>query len=76
VAALVTISLPIAAQVARHLRWKRASNVKVSLDLAGASSVSPLTTAAPSVALQARLEMGDASPLGPIPVKTEEQHDD
>jgi hypothetical protein len=62
-----------AAQAVRHLRWKRVSNVKVSLDLAGASSVSPLTTAAPSVALQARLELGDASPVGPIPVKTEEQ---
>jgi hypothetical protein len=63
----------LAANALRHFRWKRASNVKVSLDLKGASSVSPLTTAAPPVGLQGRLEMGDASPVGPIPVKTEEQ---
>ena len=72
-AALVATSVLGAAQAVRHLRWKRVSKMKVSLDLAGASSVSPLTTAAPSVGLQAHLEMGDASPVGPIPVKTEEQ---
>src|SRR6266496_961820 len=69
----VTTSVLAAANAVRHLRWTRASNVKVSLDLTGASSVSPLTTAALPVGLQGRLEMGDASPVGPIPVKTEEQ---
>jgi hypothetical protein len=62
----------LAANAVRHLRWKRVSNVKVSLDRTGASSVSPLTTAAPPIGLQAQLEMGDALPVGPIPVKTEE----
>src|SRR6266496_4963102 len=69
----VTTSVLATANAVRHLRWTRASNVKVSLDLTGASSVSPLTTAALPVGLQGRLEMGDASPVGPIPVKTEEQ---
>ncbi len=74
VAALaVTTSVLAAAKAVQHLRWKRASNVKAILDLTGASSVSLLTTAAPPVGLQGRLEMGDASPVGPIPVKTEEQ---
>src|SRR6266540_3343320 len=73
VAALaVTTSVLAAAKAVQHLRWKRASNVKAILDLTGASSVSLLTTAAPPVGLQGRLEMGNASPVGPIPVRSEE----
>jgi len=64
------------ARAIRKWRWRRLLRITPSVELTGKSSAMPIAMAAPPLGLDAQLEIGEAAPIGPIPVSKLEKSDD
>ena len=67
VAAVATASV----RSAQRRHWLRLITATPTLDLDAPSSVSAIVMQAPALGVHARLEPGEAAPVGPIPIKVE-----